>query len=124
MDILPQIIINSVIAGAVYALMALGFNFIYGTVKFFDLSYGTIAAVGSYAAFYFLKTLGVSPYLAIPLSIFLSAVLGFLLYKVIYTPLRSRRASNTVLLVASLGVFTALQALLAIFFGSQLDAFR
>lgn len=119
MDILPQLIVNSVVAGALYGLMALGFSFIYGTVKFFDLSYGAVAAVGSYAAFYFLKTLGFSPYLGIPLSVLVSAILGFLLYKVIYVPLRSRRASNTVLLVASLGVFTALQALLAIFFGSQ-----
>lgn len=119
MDILPQLIVNSVVAGALYGLMALGFNFIYSTVKFFDLSYGAVAAVGSYAAFYFLKTLGLSPYLGIPLSVLVSAVLGFFLYKVIYVPLRSRRASNTVLLVASLGVFTVLQALLAIFFGSQ-----
>lgn len=37
MDILPQLIMNSLIAGATYTMIALGFNLIYGTVKFFDL---------------------------------------------------------------------------------------
>jgi branched-chain amino acid transport system permease protein len=46
MDILPQLIVNSIIAGAIYSMVALGFNLIYGTVKFFDLGYGALTAVG------------------------------------------------------------------------------
>ena len=38
MDILPQLILNSVIAGAIYGIVALGFNLIYGATKFFNLS--------------------------------------------------------------------------------------
>lgn len=36
MDIIPQLVLNSIIAGAVYTMVTLGFNLIYGTVKFFD----------------------------------------------------------------------------------------
>jgi len=43
MDILPQLIINSIIAGAIYTLIALGFNLIYGATKFFNLAHGVIA---------------------------------------------------------------------------------
>jgi len=48
-----------------------------------------------------------------------AGLVGYLLDKFIYLPLRQRKASGMVLLVASLGVFTAIQALLAILFSSQ-----
>jgi len=58
MDILPQIIFNSIIAGAVYALVALGFNLVYGTTKFFNLAHGVLSAVSGYTVFFFAKSLG------------------------------------------------------------------
>ncbi|MCX6715793.1 MAG: branched-chain amino acid ABC transporter permease, partial [Candidatus Taylorbacteria bacterium] len=58
MDILPQLIVNSIIAGAIYTLVALGFNLIYGTVKFFDLGYGALTAVGGYTVFWIYKMIG------------------------------------------------------------------
>lgn len=45
------------IAGAIYTLIALGFNFIYGATKFFNLAHGAMTAVGGYAVFYFAKNL-------------------------------------------------------------------
>lgn len=56
MDILPQLIFNSIIAGAIYSLIALGFNLIYGATKFFNLAHGVMTAIGGYAVFYFAKT--------------------------------------------------------------------
>jgi len=53
MDIVPQLILNSIIAGAIYTLIALGFNLIYGATKFFNLAHGVMVAVGGYAFFYF-----------------------------------------------------------------------
>ncbi len=51
MDIAVQIALNAVIAGAIYALAALGFNLIYGVSRFFDLGYGALMAVGGYTVF-------------------------------------------------------------------------
>ena len=51
MEIIVQIALNAVIAGAIYALVALGFNLIYGTTKFFDLGYGALVAAGGYSVF-------------------------------------------------------------------------
>lgn len=119
MDILPQLIANSLIAGGLYAILALGFNLIYGTVKFFDLGYGVMATVGSYGAFFFLQKFGLPLYAAGPIGVFTAGVVGFLVYLLVYKKLRARKASNAVLLVASLGVFTALQAVIAILFTSQ-----
>ena len=119
MTILPQLIVNSIIAGAIYTLVAIGFNLIYGTVKFFDLGYGALTAVGGYDAFLFHKKLGLDLALSITLAVLLTGAIGWLINQLVYKKLRARRASNMVLLVASLGVFTLLQALLAIFFSSQ-----
>ncbi len=119
MDILPQLILNSIIAGAIYTLVALGFNLIYGATKFFNLAHGVLAAVGGYAVFYFAKTLGVNLYLSVAVGIILAGLIGYLLEKFIYLPLRKKKASNMILLVASLGAFTAVQAVIAILFTSQ-----
>jgi len=119
MDILPQLILNSIIAGAIYTLVALGFNFIYGATKFFNLAHGIMAAIGGYAVFYFAKILGLDIYVAIILGVALAGLVGFGLDKFIYLPLRRRKASNMVLLVASLGAITALQAVIAILFSSR-----
>jgi len=118
-DILPQLILNSIIAGAIYATIALGFNLIYGTAKFFDLGYGALMAVGGYSVFYFYKTLGLDLYLSILIGILITGTIGLLVYKLVYSPLRKRKSSGMVLLVAALGVLTALQAIVAILFTSQ-----
>ena len=57
MDILPQLVLNSIIAGAIYAMVALGFNLIYGATKFFNLTHGVIAVIGAYGFLFFGKTL-------------------------------------------------------------------
>lgn len=120
MDIIPQLIANSIIAGATYALVALGFNLIYGATKFFNMAHGVIAAVGAYTVFALQNKEGGLPIMVIGfIGIFVAGLLGYCLEKGIYLPLRKRKASGMVLLVASLGAFTAIQALLAIFFTSQ-----
>ncbi|MDB5254303.1 MAG: inner-rane translocator, branched-chain amino acid transport system permease protein [Parcubacteria group bacterium] len=119
MNIVPQLVLNSVIAGAIYMMIALGFNLIYGTVKFFDLGYGVLTAVGGYAVFFFYKKLELGLPVSIVLGILIAGLIGYLVNKFVYTKLRERKASNMVLLVASLGVFTALQALIAMLFSSQ-----
>jgi len=119
MDIVPQLILNSIIAGAIYALVALGFNLIYGATKFFNLAHGVVAAIGGYIVFYLSKTLGLNLYLSVATGVLLAGFAGYLLDKLIYLPLRRKKASNMILLVASLGAFTAIQAIIAIVFTSQ-----
>ncbi len=119
MEIIPQLAVNSLIAGAIYTLIALGFNLIYGATKFFNLAHGVMAAIGGYAVFYFAKTLGLDIYFAVIIGVALAGLAGYGLDKFVYLPLRKRKASNMVLLVASLGAMTSLQAVIAILFSSQ-----
>jgi branched-subunit amino acid ABC-type transport system permease component len=118
LSILPQITINSIIAGATYALIALGFNFIYGATKFFNLAHGAVATVGGYVVFFILHTLGWNLYLAVIIGVISAGVLGYGLDKIMFLPLRKRKATNMVLLVASLGAASVIQGIVAILFGT------
>lgn len=119
MEIIPQLVANSIIAGSIYALLTLGFNLTYATAKFIDMGYGVLAVIGGYSVFYFSKTLGLPLWIGVLLGIALSGLVSYLAYTCIYKPLRARKSSGAVLLIASLGVLTALQALVAILFTSQ-----
>ena len=76
-----QFSINRVVIGAIYALMALGFTLVYGTVWFFDLSYGAMATIGGYSVFYFtsrqVQTIGRGEINSLPLNIIMGVLLAF-----------------------------------------------
>lgn len=119
MDIVPQLIANSIIAGAIYAVIALGFNLIYGTVKFFDIGYGALTAVGGYTVFLLYKKLGLDLTLSIVLGVLVAGIVGYLIYYLVYRRLRARKATNMVMLVSALGAFIIVQAVIAMLFTSQ-----
>jgi branched-subunit amino acid ABC-type transport system permease component len=120
MSVLPQLVANSLIAAGTYALIAMGFSLIYGTTKFFNLAHGVMAAVGGYVVFWLTNQFAGMPLLcAAALGVLGAALIGLLLDRVVYRPLRARKASTMVLLVASLGAFTVIQAVLAMLFTSQ-----
>lgn len=119
MSAVPQLIINSLISGAIYVLLALGFNFIYDATKFFNLAYGATAAIGGYVVFFLMQSLGLNIFLSIAIAILAAGFVGYALDKTLYSRLRKKKASSMIFLVASLGIFTVIQALLAILFTSQ-----
>ena len=119
MDIVPQLIANSIIAGSIYTILALGFNLIFSTAKFIDMGYGVLTAVCGYGVFFLSSKLGFSLAFSIPVALLVSGLVSFSAYKLIYRPLRARKASGAILLIASLGVLFFLQAILAIIFTSQ-----
>jgi branched-subunit amino acid ABC-type transport system permease component len=119
MDIFIQLTLNGIIAGSIYALVAIGFNLIYSTVRFFDIGYGALTAVGGYIAFLFSRQLGVNLLISVIVGTIFAGVIGYIVYLLVYAPLRKKKASNMVMLIASLGVLTTLQAIIAIIFSSQ-----
>lgn len=58
---LSQIVANGLIAGSIYALIALGFAVIYRTVKFFHFAHGVVYAAGAYIAYTSAISLGINP---------------------------------------------------------------
>lgn len=119
MSIFLQILINSLIAGAIYSLVSIGFSLIYTTNKFVNFSHGTMVALGGYILFYFFNILGVQFIFAVILSIAITAGLGWLLNILVYEKLRKKKTSSTILLVASIAVMIILESLILIIFGAD-----
>jgi branched-chain amino acid transport system permease protein len=121
---IQQLLINGIIAGTIYALIALGFTIIYRTIKFFHFAHGVIYTAGAYLAFTFFILLGISPIISFFLSIVLASLLGIAIDRFVYHPLRKNNAPNLVYLIASFGVFIFLQNLLQLIFGAQILTLR
>lgn len=121
---IQQIIFNIIIAWSIYTLVAIGFALIYQTTRFFHFAHAVIFTSGAYFAFLFIQILGWSYFSAIPAAIFLSLLLGGLIEFFIYKPLRGKKASSIILLLASLGIYIVLQNLISLFFGDDTKSIR
>ena len=121
---LNQLILNGIIAGSIYSLIALGFSIIYRTVKFFNLAHGVVYSVGAYFAYTLIISLHLNLTLSFFLSIALASALGIAINKFVYRPLRQQRASNLIFLLASFGVFIFLQNLIQLIYGAQILTIR
>jgi len=127
---LQQLVFNGLIAGSIYALIAIGFTIIYRTVKFFHFAHGAVYAAGAYFAYTFITAFAthlpnsLSLIISFLLSIVLSAILGLAIDRFVYYPLRKQNASNLIFLLASFGVFIFLQNLIQLIYGAQILTMR
>lgn len=119
-----QLLLNGIIAGSIYALIALGFTVIYRTVKFFHFAHGIVYTAGAYFAYTFFILLHINPVTSFLLSVGLSALLGVGIDKSVYHPLRIRKASNLILMLASFGVFIFIENFIALIYGNQILTLR
>ena len=119
-----QFVVNGVIAGSIYALVALGFTIIYRTVKFFHFAHGVVYTAGAYFAYTLFTFLHLHFVLCFVLAAVFTAILGIGMDKLVYYPLRLRKASNMILLLASFGIYIFLQNLIALIYGNQVLVLR
>ena len=119
-----QFILNGIIAGGIYAVIAIGFALIYRTVKFFHFAHGIVYTAGAYLAYTFFILFKINPIISFFLSIILCALLGIAIDKSAYYPLRVKKASNLIFLLASFGVFIFLQNLIQLIYGAQILTLR
>jgi branched-chain amino acid transport system permease protein len=121
---LNQLLLNGIIAGSIYALIAIGFTVIYRTVKFFHFAHGVVYTAGAYFAYTLIISLHLNFALSFFLSIVLTAILGIAIDKFVYFPLRQQNASNLIFLLASFGVVIFIQNLIQLIYGAQILTIR
>lgn len=110
-------LLNGLNRGSIYALIALGYTMVYGIAKMLNFAHGDVIMVGAYTLSVSASMLGISPYLGVLASIVFCAVLGVVLEKVAYKPLRN--SSPLAVLITAIGVSYFLQSLALLIFGSQ-----
>ncbi|MBR2299575.1 MAG: branched-chain amino acid ABC transporter permease [Alphaproteobacteria bacterium] len=113
------LLINILIVGAGYGLIAIAFAVMSSVSPFFNLTLGSIIAFGAYGTYGLTEYAHLPMAVAIVISIAFCACAAALLERFVYTPLRTRGASSMVLLVASLGLYTIFEASIHLAFGPQ-----
>jgi len=116
---LLQVLINGIIAGSVYSLVASGFSLIYSTNKFVHFAHGAVIAFSSYILFLLFSILGINFWISSLLTITFTSFLGYFINYFIYKPLRKKKASASILLIASLALLIIIESLIIIFFGAD-----
>ena len=75
-----QLLFAALVTGSTYALVALGLNLVYGTMRMLNVAHGDVVMLGSYAAFWGFTLLGWSPLVTAPLVALAGAAVGLALY--------------------------------------------
>lgn len=105
MDFFEQLIqqlINGISLGSIYALIALGYTMVYGIIKLINFAHGDIYMVGAYVGFYAVTMTKMSIIPALIISMVVTGLLGILVEKITYKPLR--KAPRISLLITAIGV--------------------
>lgn len=121
MDIAAQILVNGLIAGGTYALAAIGYSMVYGALKFINFAHGSIAMVGAYIAWAMATLAGVHPAIAFLVSMVGTAILGVVIERTAYRPLRG--APKLASLTTAIAVSFVLDAAVMIVLGAEIKSF-
>jgi len=119
-----QVLINSLIATSIYSLITLGFVVIYRTVRFFHFAHGAVYAMGAYVAYSLFIGAGVPFVFALLLAALFAGFFGITIDRMIYLPMRRKKSSSLVMMLASFGAFIFIENLIAFIYGNQILTMR
>ena len=114
-----QFIVNGLITGVLYSLMAIGFALVYNTTRIFHIAAAGIYVFAAYMFWLFAVTLHLPLLLAAFIAIMLTMGLSLTTEVTVYRPLKKRKASLNVVMIASIGLLTVIVNLIAMFFGNE-----
>ncbi len=115
---LGQVVISGILAGAVYAVVALGLTLIYGVMRVINIAHGTILMLGAYTTFWWSQLFGVNPYLSLLASMPLLFLLGMLLQRTLVVRVVDAPELSSLLL--TFGISIALVNVVQLVFSSDL----
>jgi neutral amino acid transport system permease protein len=112
--------LNGLSLGSVYALGAVGLTLVYGILKLVNFAHGDFLTFGAYMAFVVNVTWGAPLILGIVFGIAATAVLGIAFERIMWGPMRARKAGLLQLLLMSIGLAFLLQNTIQFIWGSQI----
>ena len=107
--------------GSVYAIIAIGYSMVYGIAKMLNFAHGDIIMVGAYVSYFALSAFHLPVIVSILLSMLICTVLGVVIERLAYKPLRS--ASSLAVLITAIGVSYFLQNAAMLIYGSDTKIF-
>ena len=109
-------LINGLSLGSIYAIIALGYTMVYGIAKMLNFAHGDVIMIGGYVCFVSVMSLGLGAIPSILLAIIACTLLGILVERLAYKPLR--QAPSLAVLITAIGVSYFLQNAALLIWGS------
>ncbi len=116
-----QQVINGLSLGSIYALIALGYTMVYGIIKLINFAHGDIYMLGAYVAFITTTYFGFSFFPAMIASMVVCGILGVLIERIAYKPLR--HATRIAALITAIGVSYVLEYTTQYVMGSEVKTY-
>jgi len=83
LDLFFQILVNGILAGGIFAVVALGFSLVWGIMNIINLAHGSFLMLGAYIAYVLFANYHLDPFLSIPIAFVVMFVFGYLIQRYI-----------------------------------------
>lgn len=116
-------LINGLSLGSVYAIIALGYTMVYGIAKMLNFAHGDVIMIGAYVALTCMTSSGMSQLISVLAAVVVCTILGVVIERIAYKPLRNA-SSPLAVLITAIGVSYLLQNLALLIFGPNNQSFQ
>jgi len=103
-QLFAQILVNGILLGGLYGLMALGMGLVWGVLNIVNLAHGALIMLGGYAVYYLYTKGGIDPFAALPIAMVLLFLFGYLLQRFLLNLIVRSAQLNTLLITFGLDV--------------------
>lgn len=112
-ELVAQVLLNGLLLGGLYGLMALGMGLVWGVLNIVNLAHGALIMLGGYAVYYLYTGAGIDPFVALPLAMVALFAFGYLLQRLLLNLVIRSALLNTLLITFGLDVILTYLAQLA-----------
>jgi branched-chain amino acid transport system permease protein len=118
-----QQVINGLFLGSIYALFALGYTLVFGVLDILNLAHAAVFMLAAFVALALVGSAHLHILVALPLAVAFSGLLGLVLERIAFRPLRDRSDSNISGLISSLAMATVFEAVALEIWGPNISRF-
>jgi branched-chain amino acid transport system permease protein len=116
-----QQVVNGISLGSIYALIALGYTMVYGIIKLINFAHGDVYMIGAYIGFAAITYAKLGFFPALLISMILCAILGVVIERIAYKPLRN--STRIAVLITAIGVSLFLEYVMMFFVGAEVRSY-
>lgn len=113
MDLLAQVLINGILLGGLYAIMALGLALVWGVLNIVNLAHGAFIMLGAYLSWHLYRYLGIDPFLGLPITAVVMFGVGYAVQRGLLNLIVRAPMFNTLLVTFGMEVVLTYLAQLA-----------
>ena len=116
-----QQLVNGLILGSVYALLALGYTMVYGIIKLINFAHGDVYMMGAFVGYYLISYFHLNFFVALIMTMVITSAIGVIIEFLAYRPLR--HSTRIAALITAIGVSFFLQYGMVYLVGAEARAF-